>query len=253
MSRTRAALRLVGLAAWTVVAGCGDTTSQPGDEQQPPGAASRLSFFVSSAKSATGNLGGLSGADARCQALAAAVGAGGRTWHAYLSVEHDASNGGRATNARDRIGAGPWYNANGVMVARSVADLHATTLVGNPPEPKHTLVADPTVFVDERGNPVNGQWSGSPSPNEHDILTGSNDDGTLLVNPSAAPALGTCRDWTSASAADGATQVGHSDGLGPARATTPAFYTSWNSAHANQDCSNTAPRGGAGHIYCFAL
>ena len=95
----------------------------------------------------------------------------------------------------------------------------------------------------ERGQRINGQWTGSPSPVEHDILTGSNPDGTL------APGL-TCEDWTSASTTVAA-QVGHSDGLGPGQSAAGSL-SSWNSAHVNQDCSNTAPRGGAGRIYCFA-
>ena len=102
---------------------------------------------------------------------------------------------------------------------------------------------DAAVFVDERGQRINGQWTGSPAPVQHDILTGSNADGTLMAGF-------TCADWTSAS--DTAVgQVGHSDGMGPGQSTAGAL-ASWNSAHANQNCANTAPRGGAGRIYCFA-
>jgi hypothetical protein len=189
-----------------------------------------LSFFVSSATSTTGNLGGLSGADATCQRLATAVGHGGRTWRAYLSVERDAANNNQPTHARDRIGTGPWYNANLAVVANNLTDLHGRA-------------GDAAVFLDERGQRINGQWTGSPSPIEHDILTGSNTDGTL------APGL-TCGDWTSDSASV-VGQVGHSDGMGPNQSTAGAL-SSWNSAHANQNCANTAPRGGAGRIYCFA-
>jgi hypothetical protein len=189
-----------------------------------------LGFFVTSTTSVTGNLGGLSGADATCQRLAAAVGQGTRTWRAYLSVERDPANGNQPTHARDRIGAGPWINANGATLAGSVAELHTRT-------------GDSSLFVDERGQRINGQWTGSPAPVEHDILTGSNADGTLAAGL-------TCADWTSA-AADVAAQVGHSDGMGPNQSTTGAL-SSWNSAHANQNCSNTAPRGGAGRFYCFA-
>jgi hypothetical protein len=181
--------------------------------------------------SATGNLGGLAAADATCQRLAAAVGQGARTWRAYLSVEHDASNGNQPTHARDRIGGGPWRNANNVVVANTLAELHART-------------GDVTVFVDERGQRINGQWTGSPSPNQHDVLTGSNADGTLIVGQ-------TCADWTSA-ASTSAARVGHSDGLGPNQSVVAPF-TSWNSAHANQSCANTAPQGGAGRFYCFAV
>ena len=201
------------------------------DDRSPTSpSGSSLSFFVSSATSTTGNLGGLAGADATCQRLAAAVGQGARTWRAYLSVERDPANNNQPTHARDRIGSGPWFNAGGAAVAASLAELHART-------------GDAGVFLDERGQRINGQWTGSPSPVEHDILTGSNGDGTL------APGL-TCADWTSASATIAA-QVGHSDGLGPSQSTAGSL-SSWNSAHASQDCSNTAPRGGAGRIYCFA-
>jgi hypothetical protein len=209
------------------IAGCTDNDKVPG----PTGVQGGARFFVSSSTSTTGNLGGLSGADARCQSLAAAVGLGGKTWHAYLSVERDATNGNRPTNARDRIGQGPWTNINGVVVADSIAALHARR-------------GDFTVFLDERGERIPGQWPGSPAPVQHDILTGSNGDGTLLAGS-------TCGDWTSDSAALIA-QVGHSDGLGP-NGDTSGTLSSWNSAHANQNCSNTAPRGGAGRIYCFAI
>ena len=148
----------------------------------------------------------------------------------YLSVERDATNGNRPTHARDRIGSGPWFNANRVAVASSLAELHART-------------GDASVFLDERGQRINGQWTGSPAPVEHDILTGSNADGTLAAGL-------TCADWTSASA-DVTAQVGHSDGMGPNQSAAGAL-SSWNSAHANQNCANTAPRGGAGRFYCFA-
>ena len=189
-----------------------------------------LSFFVSSATSATGNLGGLSGADATCQRLASAVGQGSKTWRAYLGVERDASNNNQPTHAKDRIGTGPWYNANLTLVANNVAELHAKT-------------GDANLFVDERGQKINGQWTGSPTPNEHDILTGSNADGTLATGL-------TCADWTSDSSSVRG-QVGHSDGFGPQQSTAGAL-SSWNAAHINQSCANTAPGGGAGRIYCFA-
>ena len=189
-----------------------------------------MTFFVSSTTSVTGNLGGLAGADARCQQLATAAGQGSRTWRAYLSAERDAANNNQPTHARDRIGAGPWRNANNVVIANNVAELHART-------------GDATLFLDERGGRINGQWTGSPSPVEHDILTGSNADGTVAAGL-------TCSDWTSASDTLSA-QVGHSDGMGPNQSTAGAL-ASWNSAHANQNCANTAPRGGAGRIYCFA-
>lgn len=216
-------LGLLAPIALTLVA-----CDEPGTPTSP--SQSSVSFFVTSATSVTGNLGGLAGADATCARLASAAGFGARTWRAYLSVEHDPANGNQATHARDRIGNGPWYNATIGLVANNLAELHART-------------GDPAVFVDERGQRINGQWTGSPSPVEHDMLTGSNADGTL------APGL-TCSDWTSASATVAA-QVGHSDGMGPNQSTAGAL-SSWNSAHANQNCSDTTPRGGAGRFYCFA-
>lgn len=186
-------------------------------------------FFVTSATSVTGNLGGLTGADATCQRLATAAGHTG-TWRAYLSVERDPSNGNQPTNARDRIGTGPWYNANRVLIANNLSELHSR-------------VGDAELFVNEFGLRINGQWTGSPAPNEHDIMTGSSADGRLMAGV-------TCSDWTSGSASVAA-QVGHSDGMGPNQSTAGAL-SSWNSAHANQNCSNTAPRGGAGRFYCFA-
>ena len=188
-----------------------------------------VGFFVTSATSVTGNLGGLAGADFTCQRLANAAGLR-RAWRAYLSVEVDSANSNGPTHARDRIGQGPWYNVNGILVANTVGELHSRT--GNA-----------SVFVDERGKRINGQWTGSPGPNEHDILTGSNPDGTV------ARGL-TCADWTSNSTSI-AGQVGHSDGLGPNQSTAGAL-SSWNSAHTSLNCSNTAPRGGAGRFYCFA-
>jgi Protein of unknown function (DUF1554) len=189
-----------------------------------------MSFFVTSATSVTGNLGGLAGADATCQRLAAAAGHGDRTWRAYLSVERDPANANQPTHARNRIGAGPWYNASLALVANNLTELHSRT-------------GDAAVFLDERGQRINGQWTGSPGPNQHDILTGSKADGTV------EPGL-TCADWTSDSAAVQG-QVGHSDGLGQNQSTA-GTNSSWNSAHVNQDCSNTVPRGGAGRFYCFA-
>jgi uncharacterized protein DUF1554 len=219
-------IRFATLAAALSAVACGSSSTSPTAGQTPP----PMSFFVTSATSVTGNLGGLRGADALCQRLAATVGAGSKTWRAYLSVEHDADNANGPTNARSRIGNGPWVNAAGVTVAANVAELH-------------TRKGDAAVFVDEHGQRIPGQWSGSPSPVQHDILTGSNADGVLLAGL-------TCNDWTS-SATTVAAQVGHSDGLGP-NGDTSGTLSSWNSAHANQNCADTAPRGGAGRIYCFA-
>jgi hypothetical protein len=191
-----------------------------------------MSFFVSSATSVTGDLGGLAGADQRCQSLATAVGAGDRTWRAFLSVEHDPNKGGAATEARERIGKGPWYNQKGALIAADVASLLALPS-GN---------AD--LFLDEHGNKINGQWPGSPTPNQHDILTGTLLDGGVAAGK-------TCRDWTSDAGAPEVAVVGHADGLGPNQNPSPP-YNSWYSSHENAGCDDTAPRGGAGRIYCFA-
>jgi hypothetical protein len=238
-----------GPAADAGEAGPKVTCGPVADGGMPPDAlampSAMTTFFVSSQKNMTGDLGGLTGADMRCQTLAASVGLGSKTWHAYLSVEHDAANGNMPTNAKDRIGHGPWYNSRGGLVAADLASLHMRT-------------GDPAVFIDEHGNLINGQWTGSPTPNEHDILTGSNADGTLAVGK-------TCLDWTSTmmmpdgGVPDGGeafvARVGHADGFGPncSQATTPNNLPSWNSAHDNRGCNNTAPAGGAGRIYCFAI
>jgi hypothetical protein len=151
-------------------------------------------------------------------------------WRAYLSVQRDPADPSRSMDARSRIGSGPWYNSKNVLVAMNLDELHARK-------------GDAEIFLDEKGGKINGQWSGSPSPNQHDVLTGSNQNGTLMAGM-------TCDDWTSESTSVAA-QVGHSDGLGPNMGTSGTL-TSWNSAHANQNCADTAPRGGAGRIYCFA-
>jgi hypothetical protein len=185
-----------------------------------------MTFFITSTGNPTGNLGGLEAADMKCQTLAMAVGQGTKTWHAYLSTENP------AVNASDRIGSGPWYNALGKLVAADLAELHAP------------LVGDYMLLVDENGDPIPGNWPGSVGDTEHDILTGTNADGTLATGK-------TCADWTSDSNMDTAV-VGHSDGLGPG-GDTADNYRPWNSSHDMQDCSDTAPRGGAGRIYCFAV
>ena len=194
------------------------------------GASGLTSVFVTSATSSSGNLGGLAAADSRCQSLATAVGLGNKTWRAFLSVEKDPSNGNLPTSAFSRIGTGPWYNAKGVLVAQDVTSLYAIN--GN---------AD--LFLDERGNAINGQWNAA-TVNEHDILTGTLLDGGVALGK-------TCADWTSAAPAPSVALVGHSDGLGPAKSPNPP-YNSWFSSHDNGGCNDTAPRGGSGRIYCFA-
>ena len=188
----------------------------------------RLGFFITSAGSGDGaNFGGIEGADRICRARAEAVGAGGRTWRAYLSAS--AAGGRPAINARDRIGTGPWYNAKGVAVASSVADLHSAN---NRLNKENSLT--------EAGAVVNGRGD---TPNVHDILTGSQADGTAFSDGSDK----TCRNWTSNG--EGSAQVGHHDrqGGGP-------DPTSWNSAHPSRGCSqaNLQATGGNGLIYCFA-
>jgi hypothetical protein len=217
---------LLVIATLVVVAASGmDRIVDAADAPRPT-----MGVFVTSAKSKTGNLGGLAGADGICQSLATAVGQGDKTWRAYLSVEHDPGNNGKPTNARDRIGAGPWFNANGLMVGKDLTDLHERR--GNP-----------ILFVDERGQLVPGAWPGSPKPNEHDILTGSTADGRLMPGK-------TCNDWTSESS-DMHAQVGHVDGIGLG-GNTAGTSGSWNSAHESRSCADTAPGGGAGRFYCFA-
>jgi hypothetical protein len=217
-----------GMAGATADAGAGGATADAG-----AGGATAMTFFVTSDTSMTGNLGGLAGADKRCQDLATAAGQGIRTWHAYLSVA--SGPGGLPINAKDRIGNGPWHNSKGALLASTLAELHDPA--------KH---GDYMLFIDEKGQPIPGQWAGSPASDgvQHDILTGSNPDGTLLPNE-------TCKDWTSQANADKA-WVGHSDGLGPG-GSTDAQYRSWNSAHENGGCDNTVPKGGKGRLYCFAI
>jgi hypothetical protein len=184
-----------------------------------------LSFFITSTGSGKGaDLGGLAGADAHCQALAKAAGAGNREWRAYLSAT--AVDGKPAVNAKDRIGAGPWFNAKGVQVAANVADLHSDN---NKLSKENSLT--------EKGDVVNGRGD---KPNQHDILTGSNLDGTV----SGA----TCNNWTS-SAGDGSATVGHHDRQGGG-----ANPTSWHSAHPSKGCGldNLRATGGEAYFYCFA-
>lgn len=196
---------------------------------QMGGAKSVTRFFITSKGSGKGgDLGGLAGADAHCQALAKAEGAGDHTWRAYLSTM--ATGTSPAVNARDRIGRGPWYNAGGELIATSVEQLHGTDSKIN----KDTAVT-------ERLDPVNGV---ADSPNTHDILTGSKSDGTAFEGTEDL----TCGNWTSSGA--GRAQVGHHDRMGQG-----ADASSWNSAHPSQGCSqqDLQNTGGAGLFYCFAI
>ena len=182
-----------------------------------------MSFFITSAGSGDGaNLGGLDGADAHCGQLAEAAGVTGKTWRAYLSTD--------TVNAKDRIGAGPWFNAKGAKIADDVASLHSN---GNG--------INKETGLNEKGEVVKGRGA---QPNEHDILTGTKADGTV-------DGANTCSNWTS-SGAEGAAMLGHHDRKGP---DTLPTAKSWNAAHASRGgCGQEALKGtgGAGLFYCFA-
>jgi hypothetical protein len=190
---------------------------------------SEMSFFITSVGPGNGaDVGGLEGADAYCQQLADAAGAGEGTWRAYLSTQE--AGGEAAENARDRIGQGPWQNAEGAVIAASVDELHGTNNL------------DKSTALDENGEQVNGRGD---SPNRHDILTGSQPDGTAF----AAGEDRTCGNWTSSG--DGSAMVGHHDRMG-LRDDAPS--KSWNSSHPSRGCSQEAliGTGGDGLFYCFA-
>ena len=196
----------------------------PAAPQAPP---APMSFFITSVGSGDGaNLGGLAGADKHCQTLAAAAGAGNRTWRAYLS--QGAAGNLPPVNARNRIGTGPWYNAKGQLIAANVEDLHAD----------RNNIRKPTA-MNEKGGLVNGVGD---MPNQHDMLTGSDSTGRVVPGN---PNITTCANWTSNGM--GNAILGHHDRLGGANA-------SWNAAHSSAGCSQEAlvKTGGAGLFYCFA-
>jgi hypothetical protein len=211
-------------------------------QAQATAAERRMTFFVTSRGMGNGaNLGGLAGADKHCQMLAAAAGAGDRTWRAYLSQTATGAPAATgcspyctpAIHARDRIGDGPWHNAGGQLIAGSVADLHGDIQRDrNNVRKQHAL--------DERGQQVPGAGD---TPNEHDILTGSDSHGHALVG---RPEVTTCNNWMSNG--PGEAMVGHHDRIGGPN-------TSWNAVHMTNGCSqqNLASTGGAGRFYCFAL
>lgn len=183
--------------------------------------ATTMTFFVTSVGVGDGaNLGGLDGADAHCMKLAEAAGSTGKTWKAYLSAE--------GVNAKDRIGAGPWQNFKGDVIATDVANLHSDA---------NNLTK--ATALSETGTEIKGRGD---EPNQHDVLTGSNEDGTLAAGQ-------TCGDWTLNG--EGSAIVGHSDRMGPETLPTG---TSWNAAHPSRGCSqeNLVGTGGAGLLYCFA-
>jgi hypothetical protein len=200
----------------------------PGPQPHP------MSFFVTSVGIGNGgDLGGLAGADAHCQRLAAAVGGGGKTWRAYLSTQARPSE--PAVSARDRIGQGPWYNSKRLPIAESQAELHGDTIelarLGSNLFKQSALT--------EKGELVNGVGD---TPNVHDVLTGSQTDGRAFTDGADR----TCNNWTSSGA--GAAQVGHSDRIGNGN-------TSWNAADSVPGCGQQdfAKHGGAGLFYCFAI
>lgn len=196
------------------------------DGEQPP-----MGFFIAKSDHGTGDLGGLAGADQLCQQLAASAGAGERTWRAYLSTQ--ATDDQPAVNARDRIGAGPWHSADGALVAADVYALHGDF------ERDRNNVHKGTA-LDATGAAVNGRGD---SPNEHDILTGSDSHGMAWATDEDR----TCGNWTSASP-ESRGWVGHHDRQGGGN-------TSWNSVHSTRGgCHAEGLRstGGAGHFYCFA-
>lgn len=194
-----------------------------------------MGFFVTSVGSGNGaNLGGLAGADAHCQKLGAAVGAGSRTWRAYLSTTAVAAAAPApavpAVHARDRIGKGPWFNTKGVMIASDVANLHNGNNVTK------------ATGLNEKGAVVNANGD---TPNQHDMLTGSRPDGTAFGGPGSF----TCGNWTQSG--EGSAIIGHHNRAG---LSTDPWAMSWNSSHATVGCSQEAlvRTGGAGLFYCFA-
>jgi hypothetical protein len=229
--------RLGAIAAGLAVLG-GCATNMESAQPNPK----EMTFFVTSVGSGKGaNLGGLAGADAHCAALAKAAGApGDREWRAYLSTQANATGGPQLgstqfVNARDRIGAGPWKNAKGVVVARNVDELHSD---------KNNVTK--ATAIDEKGNMVNGR---TDKPNKHDILTGSRPDGTAFPPAPFFPDM-TCGNWTK-DTPEGAAITGHHDRVGPLDA---PWATSWNSGHPTRGCgqAQVLPTGGDGLFYCFA-
>jgi hypothetical protein len=210
--------RYIGLVLLSFAPLAATLVSDAAAQQKPAG--QRPGFFITSSGSGNGgDLGGLAGADKRCQTLAMATGAGNRTWRAYLST-----NGAGGVNARDRIGSGPWHNVKGVAVAQNLAELHSD---------KANINND--TGLDEQGRTINSQGG----PNRHDMLTGSTTAGMATEM--------TCQNWTSSG--PGQATVGHHDRLARGNPGSP-----WNSAHPSQGCAQPqlVATGGAGLFYCFA-
>jgi hypothetical protein len=224
-------MKCIAIAAFAALVTLGSTA---GHAQQPAPQSPNMTFFVTSTGPGKGaDLGGLAGADRQCQTLAEAAGAGGKTWHAYLSTQ--AEGGAQAINARDRIGKGPWQNFKGEVVAQNVDELHGdSNKLGSP------------ISLTERGTMVAGAGY---TPNYHDVLTGTQTDGRAFPPGEDR----TCRNWTSST--QGVAMVGHIDRKG---LRDDAASKSWNSSHPSRGsdggCSQNDLRstGGAGLFYCFA-
>lgn len=210
---------ILGAAATMLLAVSGHAQQQ---QQQ-----NDMGFFVTSGIGRSADLGGLAGADRLCQSLAQAAGAGTKTWHAYLSTQ-----GSGAVNARDRIGQGPWKNSKGVVIASNLSELH-----GNNKLTKQTALTETGAIVSGNGE----------DPVTHDVLTGSQSDGTAFAGSEDR----TCGNWTK-SGTDGSAMLGHSDRTG---LSDDAPSRSWNSSHPSRGCSADGLRstGGAGRLYCFAV
>lgn len=216
--------QFLALLMMALMAAACTSSDAPADQAENP----TMSFFLTSAGPGNGaDLGGLAGADQHCAMLASDAGVSGRTWRAYLSTSPSGDE--PAVNARDRIGSGPWYNAAGELVARDVEHLHADD-----------NLPSKAVSLNERGDMVNGRGD---DPNRHDILTGSQLDGTAFTDGEDH----TCSNWTSSG--EGSAHVGHHDREGGGE--NP---TSWNAAHGSRGCSQADLQGtgGDGLFYCFA-
>jgi hypothetical protein len=229
MQSARRGAAAILLSATLALAGA-SVQAQQAQPQPPAAPPPPMSFFVTSVGLGDGgNLGGLAGADKHCQTLAQAVGAGNRTWRAYLS--QTAAGTTLPVNARDRIGSGPWYNAKGVIIAANVDELHGDS------QRDRNNIRKP-IALNEKGEVVLGSGD---TPNVHDILTGSDSHGRALIG---RPDVTTCGNWTSNGA--GNAMVGHHDRLGGPN-------SSWNAVHLTNGCSqqNLVSTGGAGLLYCF--
>ena len=208
----------------------GVAVAQTASAPQPAGNPKEMTFFVTSEPGAKGaDFGGIEGADAHCQKLARAAGAGSHVWRAYLSASPEGK--AKGVNARDRIGRGPWQNFNGVVIANNLMELHAAANIA-----KQTALTEKGAIVNGRGD----------QPNMHDVLTGSDPGGTFVENA----ALNTCNNWRSSG--EGQAIVGHHDRIG---LNDSPMMKSWNSSHRSRGCGMDALKitGGAGLLYCFAV